>query len=145
MTESFKNTKRVLCVAAVVVCVLSRFFFKEKPVRTLAALAKKDHVWYANMLCKEIDCTYPHMIGLLAFFEQSGLVTSEAAGRIKIVKLTPQGEDLAHEFEGLLRRFDRLQIDSVSVPEADEFNSPQATVVEAPEPKKKRKADVRVE
>lgn len=82
-------------------------FLKEKPVRTLVALAKKDRVWYASMLCKETDCTYPHMINILRAFESEGLVETEAQGRIKIIELTEKGEDLAHDFENVIRRIQK--------------------------------------
>ncbi len=103
--------------------MLSGLFFKEKPVRAIAALAEKDRVWYASMLCKKIDCTYPHMINTLGSFERFGLISTEGSGRIKIVRLTPQGEDLAHEFEGLLRRLDRVATPEEDVVEVDEFTS----------------------
>ena len=77
---------------------------KEKPVRTLVSLAKKDRVWYASMLCKEIDCTYPHMINILNTFENEGLTESEGQGRIRVIRLTEKGEDLAHDFENVIRR-----------------------------------------
>lgn len=87
--------------------MLTPMFFNEKPVKTLAALAKKDRVWYPSMICKEIDCTYPHMMSILSTFESEGLIKSEAQGRIKIVKLTEYGEDLARDFETVLRRLDK--------------------------------------
>lgn len=88
--------------------MLYAVFFNQKPVRALASLVKKDRVWYPSMLCKEIDCTYPHMINILNIFEDVGLVTSEGQGRIRILKLTEEGEDLAHDFDNLLRRLDRI-------------------------------------
>lgn len=87
--------------------VLSGVFFNEKPVRALASLVKTDRVWYASMLCKEIDCTYPHMMNILRIFEENNLVTSEGQGRIRIIRLTEKGDDLAHEFENILRRLDK--------------------------------------
>ena len=87
--------------------MLTRIFFKEKPVKTLVSLAKKERVWYASMLCKEIDCTYPHMINVLNMFEGEGLIETEGQGRIRIVRLTQRGEDLAHEFENVIRTMDR--------------------------------------
>ena len=87
--------------------MLTHIFFKEKPVKTLVSLAKKERVWYASMLCKEIDCTYPHMINILNMFEGEGLIETEGQGRIRIVRLTQRGEDLAHDFENVIRRMDR--------------------------------------
>ncbi len=87
--------------------MLTPMFFNEKPVKTLSALAKKDRVWYPSMICKEIDCTYPHMMSILSTFETEGLIKSEVQGRIKIIRLTDYGEDLARDFETVLRRLDK--------------------------------------
>lgn len=89
--------------------MLVGFFFNQKPVLALAALAKKDRMWYASMLAKEIDCTYPHIVNLVNVMETSNLITTEGQGRIKIIRLTPQGEDLAHDFENILRRIERTE------------------------------------
>lgn len=87
----------------------SAIFFKEKPLRTLVCLAKKDRIWYPSMLCKEIDCTYPHMMSVLEVFEAQKLIESEEQGRIRIVRLTEKGEDLAKDFETVLRRMDKMK------------------------------------
>ncbi len=89
--------------------VLSQVFFNEKPVRVLAALAKQDRVWYASTICKEIDCTYPHMVKILGIFNKYGIITSEEHGRIKIIRLTEKGNYLAHDMEGILIFLDQLE------------------------------------
>ena len=88
--------------------MLSPVFFNVKPVKTLTCLAKKDRVWYPSMICKEIDCTYPHMMNILSTLEEHGLISSDYQGRIRIIKLTPLGEDIAHDFETILRRFEKV-------------------------------------
>lgn len=87
--------------------MLGGIFFNEKPVKTLACLANKERVWYPSMVCKEIDCTYPHMMNILNNFEHEGLIVTQSQGRIRIITLTEFGEDLAHDFENLLRRIDK--------------------------------------
>jgi len=87
--------------------VIEGIFLKKKPAKALVSLMKKDRVWYASMLCKEIDCTYPHMINILNSFESEGLIETEEQGRIKIIRLTPKGEDLAHDFENVMRRIQK--------------------------------------
>ena len=87
--------------------MITPIFFKEKPLRTLVCLAKKDRVWYASMLCKEIDCTYPHMMKVLQMFDEHGLTETEGSGRIKIIRLTEKGEDLAKDLENVLRRMEK--------------------------------------
>lgn len=88
---------------------LEKVFFNEKPVKILAALAKQDRVWYASTICKEIDCTYPHMVKLLGIFEKYGVITSEQHGRIKIIQLTEKGNYLAHDLEGILLLLQQLE------------------------------------
>jgi DNA-binding MarR family transcriptional regulator len=110
--------------------LLSGVFLKEKPARALASLVRKDRVWYASMLCKEIDCTYPHMVNTLATFQAAGLIKTEGSGRIKIIRLTNRGEDLAQEIDNLLRRFERLDDGSIEKTVAVE--------VAKPEPRKKK-------
>ena len=75
------------------------FFINEKPVRALVALSDKEKTWYASLLAKEVDCTYAHMVNVLDELAGAGLVVFDREGRVKIVKLTEHGEELAHEFE----------------------------------------------
>ncbi|MCD4740682.1 MarR family winged helix-turn-helix transcriptional regulator [archaeon] len=86
----------------------SNFFINEKPVRALVALSEKDRTWYASLLAKDVDCTYAHMVNVLDEFASAGLVVFDREGRIKIVKLTEKGEDLAREFETVLRRIEKI-------------------------------------
>lgn len=83
-------------------------FLKDKPVKTLVAMSDKSKVWYARLLAKETDTTYAHMVKILDDFAALGLVIFEKEGRVKIVKLTEEGEEIAHEFSSLLRRLSRL-------------------------------------
>ena len=41
-------------------------------------------------------------------FKNMGLVKFDKKGRIKLIKLTEQGLDVAHDFEGINRKFKRL-------------------------------------
>lgn len=88
--------------------MLPPIFFKEKPVNALASLAEGDKVWYASLLAKEIDCTYPHMVNILDEFKKHDLIETKAEGRVKKISLTPDGEDLAIDLQNLLRRMNRL-------------------------------------
>lgn len=77
--------------------VLPRLFLRPKPIRMLTSLRSGPK--YATILSKEIDVTYSHTVKLLDQFKIFGLVEFEKKGRIKIVKLTEDGQDLAHAFE----------------------------------------------
>lgn len=86
---------------------ISRLFFRNKQVKLLISL--KSGPKYATILSKEVDCTYSHTVKLLDLFKIFGLVTFEKKGRIKIVKLTPDGEELAHSIEGALMKISKLK------------------------------------
>ena len=84
-----------------------RLFLREKPVKLITSLKSKAK--YATVLSKEVDCTYSHTVKLLDQFKKLGLVDFEKKGRIKIVKLTDIGMDLAHAIEGVLIKISRLK------------------------------------
>ncbi|MBD3155984.1 MAG: hypothetical protein GF368_05015 [Candidatus Aenigmarchaeota archaeon] len=86
---------------------LIKLFFRTKPVRMLVTLKKGPK--YATQVSKEIDCTYSHTIKLLDEFEELNLVTFKKQGRIKIINLTEDGEDLAHSVEGTLMKLSRIR------------------------------------
>lgn len=85
----------------------AKLYLHVKPVRLLTSL--KAGPKYATILSKEIDCTYSHTVKLLDQFKKFGLVEFEKKGRIKIVTLTNLGEDLAHAFEGVMMRLNKLK------------------------------------
>lgn len=64
---------------------------------------------YATIIAKDVDCTYSHTVKLLDLFKMMGLVDFEKKGRIKIVKLTELGEDLAKSMETVLAKLDKLK------------------------------------
>jgi predicted transcriptional regulator len=61
---------------------------------------------------KEVDCTYSHTVKLLDELEKLNLVTFKKQGRIKIIELTEDGEDLAHSIEGVLMKLSRIKEES---------------------------------
>jgi len=85
----------------------AKLYLHVKPVKLLISLKKGPK--YATILSKEIDCTYSHTVKLLDQFKKFGLVDFEKKGRIKIVKLTSLGEDLAHAFEGVMMKLNKLK------------------------------------
>ena len=85
----------------------AKLYLHVKPVRLLISL--KAGPKYATILSKEIDCTYSHTVKLLDQFKKFGLVQFEKKGRIKIVTLTNLGEDLAHAFEGVMMKLNKLK------------------------------------
>ncbi len=86
---------------------VENIFLRSKPVQMLTVL-KGENVKYATQVSKNVDCTYSHTVKVLEMFRKMGLVTFEKKGRVKIVKLTGDGQDLAHDFEGVRRKFHRV-------------------------------------
>jgi len=86
---------------------ISKLFLREKPVKMLMSL--KRGAKYATIISKEVDCTYSHTVKLLDQFQIAGLVDFEKKGRIKMVKLTSDGEDLAHAIEGAVIKLSKIK------------------------------------
>ena len=84
-------------------------FLHPKPVKMLTSL-KNEEVRYATQVSKVVDCTYSHTVKVLELFRKLGLVQFEKKGRIKLVKLTDTGIEIAHDFEGLRRKFSKLNM-----------------------------------
>ncbi len=82
---------------------LAKLFLHEKPALLLVKIKQGDGKKYASFLAKEVDCTYSHCVRLLQQMEKLGLVKFDKIGRIKVVKLTKLGEDIAFALENLLR------------------------------------------
>lgn len=85
------------------------FFIRKKPVRLLLNVKIGAGPKYVSILAKETDCTYSHTVKLLEIFRDLGIVDFDKQGRIKYVKLTPEGTELANDFEAVMRRFSKLK------------------------------------
>lgn len=89
--------------------LFENLFLHTKPVQMLMSL-KQDSIQYATQVSKYVDCTYSHTVKVLDQFRKLGLVKFEKKGRVKLVSLTNEGIEIAHDFEGLRRKFGRLGI-----------------------------------
>jgi DNA-binding MarR family transcriptional regulator len=76
-------------------------FFRKKPSTMLVALKKMPKAKYGSQLAKEIDCTYSHAVKILQALEESGLVSFEKKGRIKLIRLTKKGTEVATHIEDI--------------------------------------------
>jgi len=85
----------------------AKLFLRPKPVRIIVTL--REGPKYATIIAKEVDCTYSHTVKLLDLFKILGLVDFEKKGRIKIVKLTEVGEDLARAMDSVLVKLGRMK------------------------------------
>ena len=76
-------------------------FFRRKPALMLVSLKKNTRMRYGSILAKEVDCTYSHAVKILQTLEDLKLVDFEKRGRIKVIKLTKKGVDVADAIENI--------------------------------------------
>lgn len=74
-------------------------FFRRKPALMLVFLKKNTRMRYGSILAKEVDCTYSHAVKILQTLEHLGLVLFEKKGRVKLIKLTKKGKEVADHIE----------------------------------------------
>lgn len=86
---------------------LAMFFLRKKPSGMLVALKKDDKYRYASVLAKETDCTYSHTVRILQELEKKKLIEFYKKGRIKMIKLTKLGKDIADCLEKLMALFEK--------------------------------------
>lgn len=114
---------------------LEELFLRKKPVKLLMALKMGVSGKYVSVLSKETDCTYSHTVKLLGEFKNLGLVEFEKKGRVKFIRLTPDGEELAGHFESVLRKFTKLKPKKIEKPLKQELKKPTITAQKTPPPK----------
>ncbi len=81
-------------------------FFRRKPALMLVALKKLSRARYGSILAKEVDCTYSHAVKILQTLERLSLVVFEKKGRIKLIKLTKKGTEVANSIENIKKLID---------------------------------------
>ena len=70
----------------------------------LVALRKLSKARYGSILAKEVDCTYSHAVKILQTLEKLSLVSFEKKGRIKLIKLTKKGQEVAESIDAIKRQ-----------------------------------------
>ena len=76
-------------------------FLREKPSMMLVTLLNSNNEVYASTLAKSVDCTYSHVVKILQEMEDAGLVSFEKTGRLKYLKLTKKGEEVAKHIDAI--------------------------------------------
>ncbi|MFA5953088.1 MAG: winged helix DNA-binding protein [Candidatus Pacearchaeota archaeon] len=76
-------------------------FFRRKPALMLVCLKRNSRMRYGSVLSKEVDCTYSHAVKILQTLEELNLVEFDKKGRIKLIKLTKKGKDVADAIENI--------------------------------------------
>jgi DNA-binding MarR family transcriptional regulator len=74
-------------------------FFREKPAMMLIHLKNAKDSTYASSLAKQVDCTYSHVVKILQKMQDLGLVLFEKQGRLKLLKLTKKGREIAEHMD----------------------------------------------
>ena len=74
----------------------------------LINLADQKTEWYASLLAKNIDCTYPHIVKILDIFKDLGLIKEREKGRKKVIVLTNKGMEISHDLESLVIHVGKL-------------------------------------
>ena len=67
----------------------------------LVSLKKNNRMRYGSVLAKEVDCTYSHAVKILQTLEELRLVDFEKKGRIKLIKLTKKGIEVADAIDNI--------------------------------------------
>jgi DNA-binding MarR family transcriptional regulator len=79
-------------------------FFRRKPAMMLVSLKRNARMRYGSVLAKEVDCTYSHAVKILQTLEELKLVDFEKKGRIKLIKLTKKGHEVAEAIENIQKQ-----------------------------------------
>lgn len=78
------------------------FFLQNKPKEILIYLKKENKPLYTSIISREVSTTYAHTFNVLKRLEELKLVTFKESGRIKLVKLTELGEEVASAMINLM-------------------------------------------
>jgi predicted transcriptional regulator len=76
-------------------------FFREKPAMMLVTLLNSQQEQYASSLAKTVDCTYSHIVKILNEMQKAELITFQKEGRLKVLKLTKKGEEMARAIDNI--------------------------------------------
>lgn len=76
-------------------------FFQEKPKKILIYLKNENKPVYIAIIAKKIDSTYSHAFNVISKLEKLKLVSFRESGRVKLVKLTELGEEVAKVMSNL--------------------------------------------
>ncbi len=90
----------------------SRFFLQEKPEKILIYLKKENKPLYTSIISRELRTTYAHTFNVLKRLEELKLVSFKESGRIKLVKLTELGDEVAKVMINLVDLFSLGEIEN---------------------------------
>lgn len=76
-----------------------KFLVQEKPAEIVLVLRRGET--YPSLVAREVGTTFAHAFNVLSKLEEMGVVSSQERGRIRWVRLTERGEELASLLERL--------------------------------------------
>ncbi len=79
---------------------IKQMFLQKKPCQILLAASRLEKP-YVSSLMKEADTTFAHTTNILSDMESYGLIEFVAEGRVKYVKLTSPGRELARSLRSV--------------------------------------------
>ena len=88
---------------------LKEILFRTKPLCIFLQLKDTSKDWYASNLAAGCGATYVHTTKLLKEFKKSNLVTFEPKGRVKKVRLTDRGMQLATAIGELMLKLEEKE------------------------------------
>jgi len=78
-----------------------KVFARPKPCRILSLLRDAESTWHLSKIAKSSDTTYVYVTQLMSHLAKNGLVTIEAKGKKRVVRLTERGMRVAKAIEEL--------------------------------------------
>ncbi|MGC8662682.1 MAG: hypothetical protein ACP5RT_02765 [Candidatus Micrarchaeia archaeon] len=86
-----------------------KLLFKEKQVKAFLTLANNSQEWNLSTLAKASGATYVHISLFINACENAGLVESTKHGKIKALKLTQKGVELAGHLSNIVNYFEKIE------------------------------------
>jgi len=88
---------------------LKELFFNRKTVEILLSMLEDEKPRYPKVIAEEVDSIYPHVFNILKELEDVGLVESYKEGRIRFIRLTPEGKKITEKFQGIYSELERFE------------------------------------
>jgi len=77
---------------------------RSKPCKMLIALRDTSQRWSISKTAKESGATYVYTSAVIKKFENAGLVSSEAHGKLRQLRLTERGAAIASAIDDLVKK-----------------------------------------
>ncbi len=88
---------------------LKEFFFNIKTVEILLSMLEDEKPRYPKVIAEEVGSIYPHVFNILKELEEVGLVESYKEGRIRFLRLTPNGRKITEKFQEIYSHLNNFQ------------------------------------